>query len=160
MRRCEWFSNIFLLVKLLKEVTTLNTRSCLGWKHNLLAGHDLGDVEIEEVAVEDGLHNSGHNSDDVIEGLVVVAEDPIEDVQAAVGAEGKQVMASDRLRLPSLGDHEQLGQDGHTLQVDGEGPQYFHHTELVVDDETQQNAGTKQKLNSECVVVTIISSLK
>jgi len=45
-----------------------------------LALHDLGDVEVEEVAVEDGLHNSSNNGNDVIETLEVVAVDPIQDV--------------------------------------------------------------------------------
>ena len=132
---------------------------CLGWKHNLLAGHDLGDVEIEEVAVEDSLDHAGHDGDDVVECLVVVAEDPVEDVQTAVGAEGKQVVAGDRLRLPGLGDHEQLGQDGHTLQVDGEGPQNLHHAELVVDDKTEEDAGAEKELNSESVMIAVIGRL-
>ena len=36
----------------------------------VVGGHeleDLGDVEVEEVAVEDGLHASGHDGDDVVE---------------------------------------------------------------------------------------------
>merc|ERR1719468_1308726 len=133
---------------------------CLGWKHNLLAGHNLGDVKIEEVAVENGLDHTGYNGGDVIECLVVVAEDPVEDVQAAVGAKGEQVVAGDCLSLPRLGDHEQLGQDGHTLQVDREGPQDLHHTELVVEDKTEKDAGAKQELNSESVMVAVIGRLK
>ena len=133
---------------------------CLGWKHNLLAGHDLGDVEIEEVAVEDSLDHAGHDGDDVVECLVVVAEDPVEDVQTAVGAEGEQVVAGDRLGLPGLGDHEQLGQDGHTLQVDGEGPQDLHHAELVVEDDGEEGGGAEEELDPERVMVAVVGRLE
>ena len=125
----------------------------------LLSLENLGDVKIEEVAVEDGLDAAGDDSDDVIEALEVVAVDPVEDVEATVGAEGEQVVAGDRLGLPGLGDHEQLGQDGDALQVDGEGPQDLHHAELVVDDKTEEDAGAKEELNPECVVVAVIGRL-
>ena len=132
----------------------------LSWKHNLLAGHDLGDVEIEEVAVEHNLDHAGHDGDDVIEGLLIVAEDPVEDVGAAIGSKGEQIVAGDRLGLPGLGDHEQLGQDGDTLQVDGEGPQDLHHTELVVEDKGQESGGSQEKLDPERVVVAVIRRLE
>ena len=125
----------------------------------LLSLENLSDVKIEEVAVEDGLDAAGDDSDDVIEALEVVAVDPVEDVEAAVGAEGEQVVAGDRLGLPGLGDHEQLGQDGDTLQVDGEGPQDLHHAELVINDKTKEDAGAKQELNTKCVVVAVIGGL-
>ena len=146
--------------ELLQEVNTQYLKLPLSWKHNLLAGHDLGDVEIEEVAVEHSLDHSGHDGDDVVEGLVVVAEDPVDDVEAAVTAEGEQVVAGDRLGLPRLGDHEQLGQDGDALQVDGEGPQDLHHTELVVEDNGQEGGGSQEELNPERVVVAVIRGLE
>ena len=68
-------------------------------------------------------------------------------------------MAGDRLGLPGLGDHEELGQDGHGLQVDGEGPEDLHDAELVVDDQGEQDAGAEQKLHTECVVITIVGGL-
>ena len=145
--------------ELLQEAISQYLKLPLSWKHDLLAGHDLGNVEIEEVAVEHSLDHSGHDGDDVVEGLVVVAEDPVDDVEAAVTAEGEQVVAGDRLGLPRLGDHEQLGQDGDALQVDGEGPQDLHHAELVVDDKTEEDAGAKEELNPECVVVAVIGRL-
>merc|ERR1719350_1475309 len=51
-------------------------------------------------------------------------------------------------------------QDGHTLQVDGEGPQDFHHAELMVDDKTEEDAGAEKELNSESVMVAVIGRLK
>ena len=131
----------------------------LGWKLQLLSLQDLRDVEIEEVAVEDGLDAAGDDGDDVIEALRVVSVDPVEDVETAVGTESKEIVAGDRLRLPCLAHHEQLGQDGHALQVDGEGPEDLHHAELVVHHQGQQDARTQQKLYPEGVVITVIGCL-
>ena len=80
-----------------------------------LALENFGDVEIEEVAVEDGLHTTGNNGDDVIKAFAIVSVDPVEDVEATVGAESKQVVASNALGFSGLGHHKKLGQDGHTL---------------------------------------------
>ena len=124
-----------------------------------LSLENFGDVEIEEVAVEDGLDTSGHNSDDVIEAFAIVSEDPVEDVEAAVGAKSKQIVAGDALSLSGLRDHEELGQDGHALQVDGEGPEDLHDTELMVEDQRQEDSRAKQEFYSEGVMIPIISSL-
>ena len=83
----------------------------------------LGDVEIEEVAIEHGLDATGHHGNQVKEALRIVAVDPVEDVKGSVDAQGKQVVAGDGLCLSSLADHEQLRKNGHWFQVDGEGPQ-------------------------------------
>ena len=52
-------------------------------------------------------------------------------------------MAGDGLRLAGLGDHEELGQDGDTLQIDGEGPEDLHYAELMVNDKTKEDAGAQ-----------------
>ena len=39
----------------------------LSWKLKLLALQNLGDIEIEEIAVQNRLNASSHNSDDIIE---------------------------------------------------------------------------------------------
>ena len=83
----------------------------------------FGDIKVEEVTVEDGLHHAGHNGDHVEETLEVKAPDPVEEVQGPVETQEKQVVGGDGLRLARLTDHEELGQDGHRLQVDGECPQ-------------------------------------
>jgi len=56
----------------------------LSWKHNLLARHHLGHVQVEEVAVQNRLDNTGHDSNDVIEAFEMVAVDPVEDVEGTV----------------------------------------------------------------------------
>jgi len=81
----------------------------------LLSLENFGDVEIEEIAIENSLDASGNDGDDVIETFAVVSEDPVEDVEATIGAESKQVVASNALGFSGLGHHKKLGQDGHTL---------------------------------------------
>jgi len=133
---------------------------CLGRQLQFLPLQNLGDVKVEEVAVEDGLHAPGHDGDDVIEALRVVPEDPVENVEAPVGAEGEQVVAGDGFRLAGLANHEELGEDGHALQVDGEGPEDLHHGELVVQRQGKQGTGAQQKLNPEGVVVAVVGCLE
>ena len=62
----------------------------------------------------------------------IVSVDPVENIESSVRAEGKEVVGRDGLGFASLLDHEQLGKDGHRLQVDGEGPEDLHEGELVV----------------------------
>jgi len=102
----------------------------------------------------------GHDGDYVVESFGVVSVDPVDDVEGPVGAQGKQVVRGDGLCLAGLGDHEELGEDGHGLQVDGQGPQNLHHRELVVQEERQQHARTQQELDPEGVVVVIIGCLE
>lgn len=105
------------------------------WARELLRAHAAGtkqagrrrrtfsDVQVEEVAVEDGLDHAGHHSNEVKEALEVEAPDPVDEIEGPVEAQEEQVVGGDGFRLPGLADHEQLRQDGHRLQVDGEGPQ-------------------------------------
>lgn len=60
------------------------------------------DVQVEEVAVKNGLDNTSHDGNPVLESFAVVAVDPVDDVQSTVGAQGKQVVRSDRFRFSSL----------------------------------------------------------
>ena len=134
--------------------------SLLGGQLQLLPLQHLGDVEVEEVAVQDRLDTAGHNGDHVVEGLCVVAVDPVENVEAAVGTEGEEVVAGDALSLPGLGHHEQLWQDGHGLQGDRKRPEDFHHRELMVEYEGQEQRGSNEKLDPKRVVVAVVSRLE
>ena len=69
-------------------------------------------------------------------------------------------MASNALGFSSLGYHKELGQDGNTLQVNGEGPEDLHNAKLMVQDQGEEDSWTKQKLNAEGIMVSIISSLE
>lgn len=70
-------------------------------------------IQVEEVAVEDSLHHTGHDGDHVEETLKVEAPYPVDEVERPVEAQKEQVVRGDGLRLASLADHEQLGEDGH-----------------------------------------------
>ena len=110
-------------------------------------------------AIEDNLQAAGADSDDVIETLIVISVDPVEAVKTAAGAEREDIVEDEGLRLPGLSDHEELGEDGDALQVDGEGPEDLHDAELVVDHQSQEEAGAQQKLHPEGVVVTVVGCL-
>lgn len=69
-------------------------------------------------------------------------------------------MGSDGFGFSSLADHEQLGQDGHRLQVDGECPQDLKWREIMVDKEGQTSHGHYQEFNAECVVVAVVGCLE
>lgn len=61
------------------------------WQLELLALHDLGVVDVEEVTVEDGLDDAGNDGDVVggVVGLGEVAVDPVGDVQSSVASQGE-----------------------------------------------------------------------
>lgn len=81
------------------------------------------EIKVEEVAVQDSLYHSGHDGDHIEKAFEIVTPDPVEDVEGPVQAQAEQVVCGDGLRLASLADHEELRQDCHRLQVDGEGPE-------------------------------------
>lgn len=73
----------------------------------------FGDIEVEEITVEDCLDQASNDGDEVKEALEVVAPDPVEEIECTVDTQCKQVMAGDGLRLTRLAHHEQLWQDSH-----------------------------------------------
>lgn len=70
-------------------------------------------IQIEEVAVEDGLHHPGNDGDHVKEALKVEPPYPVDEVEGSVESQEEQVVGGDGLSLTGLADHEKLGQDGH-----------------------------------------------
>jgi len=120
----------------------------------------LRDIQVEEVAVEDGLHTTRHNSDQVEESGVVVSVDPVEDVEGTVRSQCEQVVRGDGLRFTRLRDHEELWKDGDRLEVDGEGPQHLHHRHAVVHQHRQTGNRNDDELDAECVVVGIVGASK
>lgn len=122
----------------------------------LLAFQHFGDIKVEEVTVEDGLDQTGHNGDHVKEAFKVETPDPVEEIEGPIQAQAEQVVGGDRLRLASLADHEELRQDRHRLQVDRECPQDLHQREVMVDENSQTPDGNDQELDSETVMVAIV----
>lgn len=78
----------------------------------------FGDIQIEEVAVENRLNTSSNDHDQIKEGFHVVAVNPVDYVEGTVKTQGKQVMACYGFSLTSLVQHEQLWKNCHRLQID------------------------------------------
>lgn len=70
-------------------------------------------IQIEEIAVEDGLHHASDDGDHVKESLKVEPPYPVDEVEGSVESKEEQVVGGDGLSLAGLADHEKLGQDGH-----------------------------------------------
>jgi len=49
----------------------------------------FGDIQVKEIAVEDSLHDAGHDGNPILETLSVIAVDPVDDVQSTVGSQSK-----------------------------------------------------------------------
>ena len=113
-------------------------------------------VDVEENGkVDESLETPGNDCDYVIEPLIVVAINPVENVESAVQGHGQSVVDDVGLGLSRLDDHHKLGDQGDTLQVDGEGPEDLHRAELMVNDEGQEETGDHQKLDAEGVTITV-----
>lgn len=106
------------------------------------------------------MDTAGEDRDQVEKSLEVVSVGPVKDVQSPVGAEGKKVMRCDRFGLSGLADHEQLGQDGDRLQVDGKGPQDLHDVEGMIDDQRNEGRRNQEEFYSECVMIAVVGGLE
>lgn len=82
----------------------------------------FGDIKVEEVTVEDCLDHSRYNGNHVEEALKIETPDPIEEIEGSIQAQAEQVVGGDCLRLTGLANHEELRQNCHRLQIDGECP--------------------------------------
>lgn len=134
--------------------------SDLSWQTQLLSFQHFCYVEIKEITVQDCLNDACHDGDHVEEAFEVEAPDPIHEIQGAIEAEEEQVVSGDGLGFSGLADHEQLWEDGHGLQVDGERPHDLQRREVMVDEEGQAADWDDQELCSERVVVAIIRGLE
>lgn len=66
-------------------------------------------IQIEEIAVEDGLNNPSDNGDHVKEALKVEPPYPVDEVQSSVESQEKQVVCGDGLSFAGLTNHKKLG---------------------------------------------------
>merc|ERR1712188_24193 len=98
----------------------------------------VGNIEEEEVAVQRCLDQASIYGNGVKVTLHIVPVDPVEDIECPVGTQGKEIVPSNHLSLVALHNHEQLGRDGYSLQVDGKRPENLHHRKLVVKKEGQK----------------------
>ncbi|KAH8246760.1 hypothetical protein KR038_008032 [Drosophila bunnanda] len=126
----------------------------------LLALKNFGNVQVEEIAVKNGLDDSGKDRDEVVVRLHHVPVYPVEQVERTIRSQGEEVVAGDGLGLPGFAHQEQLRQNGHRLQIDGEGPQHLHDRKLVIDHQRQEGARHQQEFDAEGVVVVVVGGLK
>lgn len=80
----------------------------LCWKLDFLAFDYFRDVEVEEVAVENGLNEARADRDQIVESLVLVPVDPVEQIKCSIHAQSEKIVACDGLGFASFTDHEKL----------------------------------------------------
>lgn len=88
--------------------------------------------------------------------LCEVPVDPVQNVQPPVATQKEDVVPRKVVYvLRALHEH-QLRQDGHRLQINGEGPQDFCRRPGGVDHQRQQEAGYDQEHVPKCVLVLVV----
>lgn len=94
----------------------------LGGQLELLSFQNFRYVQIEEVAIQNGLNNTSDDGNKVIMTFRHVSIDPIKNVKSPVGAQCEQVVTRNAFSLTGLADKKQLWEDCNRLQVDRERP--------------------------------------
>lgn len=102
------------------------------WKTQFLSTENFSYVEVEEIKVEDGLHNSRHDSYLVIEILSVETPNPVGQIEQAIEPQEKEIVRSDRFCFPCLAYHKKLRQNGHRFQIDGKSPEDLQRCKFIV----------------------------
>lgn len=127
----------------------------------LLALHDLGVVDVEEVAVQNRLDDTSNDSDgvDLVVSLGEVSVDPVGDVKSAVAAESEEIVGGDGLGLAGALKHEELRKNSHRLKPNGEGPQNFRDGVVIGEDDGENSSSRKEVLDSEGVDIGIVGRL-
>lgn len=127
----------------------------------LLALEDLVVINVEKVAVENRLDNTGDNGNPIhlMLGLGDVAVDPVGDVEGAVDSESEQIVGGDGLGLARALQHKQLRENGHSLQPNGKGPQNLGRGVVVREDEGESGGGAEEVLHAECVGIDVVCRL-
>lgn len=90
----------------------------------------------------------------------MVSEDPVEDVKTTVHTQHEQIVTGDGFSFPGLRHHEELRENRTSLKVDRESPENLSDGEGMVENKSQNNAGSEQELNTECIVVAVVGWLE
>jgi len=72
-----------------------------------------------------------------VEGFVIGAVDPVENVEESIGAEEEDIMASQIFNFPIALKNKELWNNGQRLEVDGECPQYVNWVQFALEDARQ-----------------------
>jgi len=134
-----------------------HSRTGLVWKSQLFAMHNLGQIVVEEIGIQHGLHDAGSPRDPITLALNEPTVDPIQNVEESIPAQGEQVVARQRFSASSPLQQEQLGQYRCGLEPLAERPQAFDHIKPVTVEEQRHN-GTRhdQVPYAESVVLGVI----
>lgn len=81
---------------------------------------------------------------------------PVGNVERSIRSERKDVVCGDRLCLACPLQHEELRQDGHSLEVDAERPHDLHKVEMVVEEQCQNEARAHEILQLDRVDSRIV----
>mmetsp|Transcript_17032 Transcript_17032/g.43746 ORF Transcript_17032/g.43746 Transcript_17032/m.43746 type:complete len:201 (-) Transcript_17032:475-1077(-) len=92
-------------------------------------------VMVKEVDVQARLHNAS-KPDDALDIVVLrhVAVDPVDQVEPAVGAQRGNIVRREVFHLTLLLQQKELRQDGHSLEVNGEGPDHLERRVVILVD--------------------------
>lgn len=125
--------------------------------HSLTGLDNSGDVKIEEIGIEDSLHNSGNDNDWIEIVLGVITVDPVEDVKSAVRAKSKQVVSSNDLSGTGGLEEEELWENSNSLQIDRESPEQLEWSVIMIDNESKNHRWNNKELNTEGVRLAHVS---
>lgn len=114
---------------------------------------DLVVVDVEEVRVDEGLDQSCGDADEVQTLLGEVSVDPVRQVERSVEPQCEDVVDCEEVALALALEHEELWQDGHRFQPEGETPRDLQDGELVVEDQRHHCRGHHQVRDPEIVDV-------
>lgn len=120
-------------------------------KFELLAVEDFCKVDVEEVEVKPGLHQSSCDSYGIHHVLRKVSIYPVGKVQSTIKTQSGQVVRCNCLRLASTLQHEQLGENGDRFEIYGECPEDFTWLERVVEYQRKKEGWPKEVFNLERV---------
>ena len=76
---------------------------------------------------------------------------PVRDVQSTVCAKRSEVVCRDCFCFACALEDEELREDGNGFEEDGEGPGYFSDRVGVVEEETEDEGGADEVLDTESV---------
>lgn len=113
-------------------------------------------IDPEKVRVQDCLDDAGNDRDGVEMALCKVAIDPVGDVQGSVDAQGEQVVGGDGLGFPRPLQHEQLRQDGDTLQPERKGPEHLGDGPFVGEQDGEDGGAAREVRHAESVQVRVV----
>lgn len=83
----------------------------------------FGYIKIKEVTIQDGLHNSSNNYNQIKKIFCVITVNPIQYIQSSIRAQCKQIVRSNSLSFACSRNHKQLWHNCYCFQINTVCPQ-------------------------------------